>query len=272
MGYYDTEKDEGASKVEAVIPKIVPQPNWKSFTGFSYLFDNPGSPIITHEDHKHISMISIGNLSAPGLELYEALDTAAKEMDPEILASNFNLFLLPSSTYHVTVWDGLNINNIENLSSSPIYNQFIDYFKDAFKSSAENWPPLSAKLDFGNRFENIGTIRFKFNALQSRGDTVLVADLIPADQESNEQLYEIIEKRKELDKRFEGYGKRLNADLRPHVAIGYFADKALARKAKSQRMDEWRRLFLRETSDCIIEFNGISLYAFTDMVTYFKTS
>lgn len=272
MEKYDTEKDKGSSKVEAIWPKIAPKPNWKWFPGFSYLFDNPGSSLKAHKDIKQISMISIDKLSAPELKLYKALDTAMKKIDPEEVARDFELFLLPSSTYHVTVWDGLNISNIEGPASSPIYKKFNSYFKDAFKSSVEIWPPLSEELEFGNHFDNMGTIRFKFDALKSRGDTVLIADLEPADPASDKQLSEIIKQRDKLDKRFKDYGKPLNVELRPHVAIGYFANKRLAVNVRYQKMDEWRETFLHETSDCIIEFSSISLYAFTDMLTYFKIS
>ena len=58
MKKYDTEKDSGAVKVVADVPKVIPKPIWQAFSGFSYLFDNPGILCI-EAGHKPFDQLSV---------------------------------------------------------------------------------------------------------------------------------------------------------------------------------------------------------------------
>jgi hypothetical protein len=92
----------------------------------------------------------------------------------------------------------------------------------------------------------------------------------PDDSESCRVLNEIHMRRENLDKDFANYGKPENQMLRPHVAIGYFSDSNLGYSALYRYMDIWMAEFDKMVKGSMIEFRDISLYAFTDMVTYFK--
>jgi hypothetical protein len=267
MDMYDTQKDQGSRKVKPKTPDYVPEPIWLPFPGFSYIFDNPGSSL---EPEGHIQRLNIADLDVPELALYKAIFTAVKQIDPDDVAKKYNFFTLPPQTYHVTVWDGLNLGNLDDVKPV-VRSQFNAYFENAITSAMKTWPPLAEIIEFENYFSDMGTVELEFSKLISRGRTVLVADLSPADEVSMQRLTEIQQLREKLDEEFEHRcEKHRNTQLRPHVAIGYFSDEALASKAVFQNMDRWMQVFRKAALGKTIKFSSVGLYAFTDMLTYFK--
>ncbi len=265
---YDTGSDPGKIKVLPDPPVYVPQPLWQPFPGFSFLFDNPGASLQRHERHE---LLHVGEDCIKNIDLYEKITEAVKRIDPAALAQRFLFFALPSNTYHVTVWDGVNKGNVERLDPDS-RRQFDHCFAQGIDGVIRNWPPFDECSDYPGVFDSIGSIRFRYKGLRSRGSTVLVVDL-EADQDDDEScrvLEEIIERRQHLDEMFANYGKPENYMLRPHVAIGYFSDSHLGGKALYQHMDTWMSVFDQVVKGSVIEFGNISLYAFLNMITYFK--
>jgi hypothetical protein len=199
------------------------------------------------------------------------IDDAVNSIDSETLAQRFLFFVLPSSTYHVTVWDGVNKGNMERLGPDG-KRQFEEYFANGIEGVVRSWPPFSECSGYTGAFDGIERIRLRYRGLRARGSTVLVVELEvdPDDQQGLEVLKEIQLRRQRLDETFANFGKPENYLLRPHVAIGYFADSNLGTGALFQYMDAWMAEFDRILRGSTIEFSDISLYAFMDMVTYFR--
>ena len=263
---YDTGRDYGSDKVMPKPPTVIPVPEWKPFTGFSFLFDNPGDGLIKDGYLLKLS----GDLNNSALRLYRSIADAVEIIDKDkILAKQYEFFTLPPSTYHVTVWDGVNIATLKSLNKE-CQDQYDLFFQNLLASQEISWPPLLQESRFHLRYADASPIRFKYKDLRSRGTTVVVVELEPADSASKAALEQIVQIRNELDELFAEYGKPKNYDYRPHVAVGYFSDDDNGNRALYRHMDQWIEAFDEILHDEIIEFNSVSLYGFTDMITYFK--
>ncbi len=266
---YDTASDLGMAKVLPEPPAYVPCPRWQEFPGFSFIFENPLS---TLERHDNYELLRIGEDQLKEIDLYRRVDEALNSIDPVMLTQRFLFFSLPSSTYHVTVWDGVNKGNMDRLEPDS-KRQFEEYFANGIEGAAGHWPPFNEYADYSHVFDGLDRIRLRYRGLRARGSTVLVVELEadPDDQTSINVLKEIQYRRKRLDEMFAAYGKPENYTLRPHVAIGYFADSNLGSSALFQYMDTWMAEFDRILKGASVEFSDIGLYAFMDMVTYFRS-
>ena len=267
---YDTSKDEGAAKVRPRPPVYVPEPIWQPFPGFSFLFDNPGKSLSVNNGYVKIE-VDYGALNQRDLDLYTNIAKAVEIIDPTALAQLFQFFALPSSTYHVTVWDGVNKGNMKWLGDES-KKVFEECFAAGVASVLRAWPPFKGAREYASWFRGTDPIRLYYNGLRARGTTVLVVELTPdpMDKASVQALADIRKRRAELDSYFTNYGKPENHSLIPHVAVGYFANSDLGRSAMFQQMDTWMAAFDEKLRGCYIEFQTIDLYAFVDMVTYFK--
>ncbi|MEM7222410.1 MAG: hypothetical protein AAF495_05490 [Pseudomonadota bacterium] len=263
---YDTGTDAGSSKVRPNPPAYVPEPNWQPFPGFSFLFDNPTGALSIKNGY---GKIDVDVASSPALELYAAISRAVENIEPATLAQRFQFFALPSSTYHVTVWDGVNKGNLDSLHKEA-REEFESCYSEGTKSLLPSWPPFGQSLDYRKWFEGIGDIRFEYSSLLSRDNTVLVVELKPADTFSVGVLDSIRVRRAELDAYFAKLGKPENYEYRAHVAVGYFANEESGKAGTLQYMDRWIKEFHEQVRGTKIEFTTIDLYAFTDMVTYVK--
>ena len=68
-------------------------PQWAPFRGFSLLFENPSDRA-----------------------LYDALQAGISRLSNSSLVANHFLRLLPPESFHVTVWDGINDGNLQNVA------------------------------------------------------------------------------------------------------------------------------------------------------------
>lgn len=265
---YDTGSDVGNMKVVPDPPTYVPRARWLPFPGFSFIFNNPGRCLKTIDNYQLLH-IPANHLSH--IDLYSRISAAVTSINPDALAQHFQFFALPASTYHVTVWDGINKGNAGSLNPDS-QRRFAKYFERDIADITRTWPPLGTMPDYTKRFHKVAPIRFRYLGLRARASTVLLAELEtdPADADSCRALEDIHTRRDLLDEEFASYGKPANYPLRPHVAIGYFADSALGDRALSRHMDTWMTIFDEHVRGSTIEFRDIGLYAFTDMVTYFK--
>lgn len=252
-------------KIEAL------EPRWAPFKGFSLLFDNPGSSLLQTSElvPEGLSMLKSPTDTDEELQLYKGFTRALKQIGGDILTCTYSFCPLPPHSYHVTVWDGLNDDNVRDVD---------DEYRAALEDFLKNLPHSmlkdkvftseicnSALLEATNR-----PIRFEFDQLGIRGHQALVARLKPVDDDSEDELNRIVEARKRLCQSFKQRFKvRIGMDYSPHVSLGYFADVQYSRLATSQK-DAWTRQFKMEVEESTITFRSIGLYGFTDMVTFFK--
>jgi hypothetical protein len=263
---YDTSKDAGSAKVLPNPPKYAPEPLWQPFPGFSFLFKNPGKSLRAFD---RVEQLHIDGNTIKSIPLYSKISAAVDRIDPVALAQRFLFFTLPVSTYHVTVWDGINKGNQDRLNPDSA-EKFRKYFAQEIGSAIQAWPPFADICDYRDWFGGLGTIRLRYKGLRARGSTVLVVELGPDDQESDQVLAQIEARRTDLDKAFAICGKPENHSLRPHVAVGYFSNAPLGDSAMFQHMDAWMGVFDQLVRGSVIEFQQIELYAFVDMITYLK--
>src|SRR5262245_8924177 len=82
---------------------------WAPYPGFSVLFDNPSGFV---RDGEHIIRVDRSTDSSAGLDLYSQLNSSLPSAMRDLLLRTYLLFFLPASSYHVTVWDGVNVGNV----------------------------------------------------------------------------------------------------------------------------------------------------------------
>ena len=239
-------------------------PLWAPYNGFSLLFDNPDggfSPL--QQNNQLMKLESLSSHSTLGL--YQAFVDALDRIDTYLLTNTYLFCPLPPSTYHVTVWDGLNVGNLADLNPSEkeTWTDFVKRLPNTFHENSEftDWESVSSltqNLDWN--------ITFQFGSLHkwSSGMGVL---LKPADQKSVEILKEIATRREDLYEN--SPGKIAHFEYAPHVTLGYFTNKESAQLTTSL-ISDWEKIFEEATKDLTITYHNISLYGFTDMITFFK--
>ena len=108
-------------------------PRWASFRGFSLLFDNPGPGLSTLA--RGLDKIDCDIDAHRGVGLYRGLATALAEIGHDLLLNAYLLCPLPTCSYHVTVWDGINDGNVDSHGPLTIY-----LYDDRF------WPKVATRL------------------------------------------------------------------------------------------------------------------------------
>jgi len=243
------------------------EPLWAPFRGFSLLFDNPGesiSPMV-----KGLGRVDCSVDTNPSLQLYKELADSLDKIGRDLLTNTYSFCPLPSHSYHVTVWDGLNDGNAKDVfhQCHPDAENFLaglprSLLTDQTFTGESDDSPLLGREDWA--------IKFRFDRLFKWGNQVLVAHLVPADQDSERELEAVIQDRQSLTARFrERFGIETITNYSPHISLGYFANARYAESATPQ-IDRWTDSVTEETGDLTIAFTSISLYGFTDMVTFFK--
>lgn len=240
-------------------------PLWAPFNGFSLLFDNPDnglSPL--QQNSKCLKFDSV--LSHPTLELYQAFVDALNSIDIDLLTNTYLFCPLPPSTYHVTVWDGLNVGNIADINPSEqqTWGDFVRNLPNTFHENSEftrwtNASSLTQNLDWN--------ITFRLDTLHNWGSGMGIL-LKPADLESEKLLKEIENRREDLYNNFPM--KIAHHEYVPHVTLGYFANRESA-QLTTPLISDWAKIFEEAVRDLTITYHSISLYGFTDMITFFKT-
>lgn len=240
-------------------------PTWARFVGYSLLFDNPGDSV---RDLGRFEQVHCEVEAEPELGLYRQLSLAFSEIaKPE--SSDLGLCPLPPSSYHVTVFDGGNQANVDG--AHPDYRSslaaLIEGLPDSWDVEYELVRPLaqsslatSTSLDF----------RFCYSHLKCPGNAVLVAALKPADDASRDKLEQFVSQRAMLSDSYrEAYGIGAGMRYSPHVSIAYLANLEGGEKAAT-KIEEWDRLLRERTEGLTLRFNSVSVYAFTDMATFFR--
>ncbi|RLC61895.1 MAG: hypothetical protein DRI79_06165 [Chloroflexi bacterium] len=243
------------------------EPRWAPFRGFSLLFDNPGDSVSSMG--RDWLKVDCSVDESEDLQLYKGFAEFLNEIGRYRLTNTYLFCPLPPYSYHVTVWDGLNDGNVQDVSADCHLR---------LKNFLKNLPgSLLTDKEFTNEVRHSPlitstnrSIRFKFKRLAKWGNEVLVASLMPADQDSERELKRIVEDRKALSAWFrERFGVTMRSSYSPHVTLGYFANEEYAASATPE-IDRWTESVKKRVDQLTITFSGISLYGFTDMVTFFK--
>ena len=224
------------------------QPIFREFRGFSLLFDE------ANEDR-----------------LYLGLDEALQKIGPLAMTHSFLFCPLPFSSYHVTVWDGVNDDNLADIK--PEYQEY-------FRTYLRQLPtPQELKEPFAHLINNSAlladsnwSISFTFKKLSIWGGQVLVARLQAADDASRMRLAVLEKHRKALYDAFEDLlGIEMYRSYSPHVSLGYFANRIGGTAAK-EHLEKWDEVFAERIGDISTQFDCISLYGFDDMTNFFGIS
>ncbi|CAG7618865.1 hypothetical protein PAESOLCIP111_02156 [Paenibacillus solanacearum] len=247
-------------KVQTVQPVA-----WAPFYGFSLLFDHPGDsydPLGGSADFETIHCRS----EEPKLSFYRALWERTQETVQ--LERKFSFCPLPLHSYHVTVWDGLNDFNVGKLregdrdaAAAFVRGLPATMLTDRSILYGEDGAPLAIET---------APVEFKFDMLEKWNSSV-VARIKPANDESAYALQRIEDQRSRLTRvYFERFGIVTSTDdYRPHVSIGYFANKELGALAEAA-VEELHDRLKPAMESLTITFGGISLYGMTDMETFIR--
>jgi hypothetical protein len=224
--------------MEITNPKVKSMiPEWAPFKGFSLLFDNP------NESALYDTICDISDILTPALK-------------------GFSFCPLPRSSYHITVWDGINDGNLSQISSENQYR-----FKQLLENKSNS---ILDGLEL-QQVTDMEPITFEVEKFTIWSNFVLVAKLKPATL-NDERVYEsFVEKRMALINRFKvkfGFNST-RPFYEPHISIGYFANITLAGIC-SVRDEQINELFLHQLVGKTIQFKTCSLYGFYEMAHFNK--
>lgn len=242
--------------------------SWQRFLGFSLLFDNPGEEVVSTK------LISDNNTDE-NLNFYKAVRQAYHNLDPS-LDESLLVCPVPYHSYHVTVLDGINDENIESIKNTELKSATTEFLNNLPKSLLDDQPlnkileasPLITDKNWG--------IEFKFRRISTYSKRqALVVDLEPANSHAAQRYEKLIEERKKLyDDLKDFFQVNLNdiyEDFRPHISLGYFANQKGWLNAPDS-FDDWNASFRKVMDGLTITYNSISLYGFENMVKFYNKS
>lgn len=249
-------------------------PTWKKFFGFSLLFDQLGDQNYQKEQGRITRLAN--RKDSPHLGFYLLVHQILAELVPQLPSNDYLFCPLSFSSFHVTVWDGVNDGNLDGLKTS-----YQEYFREMFgafpNSLAEEVEAMITLLATGlTQKENWG-IKMKFKAIKNFKNNALVILLEPADDQSEAALHEIRTLRRILNRQFQqevGESWAYVDQYLPHLSLGYFANTAYGEKSRAY-LEYWETTFQQAFQRAPIEqrtitFETINLYGFTDMINFFK--
>jgi hypothetical protein len=248
-------------------PKVLLALNWVPWPGITILFNNPGESYL-RQPETGLEQIACDPWVDPALSLYRALGDALAEAGIDSPGNAFAFCPLPSPSYHVTAWDGVNHENLSQLVE-PERQKFGEFLL-GLPGTARRTPPELIPPDAFRGIDGADPVRFRFAGLSIWGDSVLVARLAPADEKSAAILEQIKKRREQLDEQFAPLGRpKPQPEYHPHVSLGYFSHSRGAHAAAAELL-QWESVFRRRTAGCSLTFQTISAYGFTSMINFFK--
>ena len=240
---------------------------WAHWPGCSVLFDNPGTSLLDIGDG--LARMNSRTGEDPAIAFYTTLEQMLATLDLPKMAEEFGFCPLPSYSYHVTAWDGINPGNIGTVSAN--HRLALQEFIAGMPGALHRQPPA---LDFlassALLTQDFGSLNFRFLELVNWSDTAILARVDAADAASAERLKAITANRQALYARMsEILGTPAGSGYYPHVTLGYFANReqgALSRPF----LAEWNARFAQRMVGLTLTFASMSLYGFTDMITFCK--
>lgn len=255
------ERHGGNPKIES--PGYVAK--WARFRGFSLLFDNPD---IEFSKNKRYQPLDSNVDMIDSLEFYRALRDALDELDINWLVNSASFCPLPSNTYHVTVWDGLNDGNAGDIDAEQ-RNDLLDFFDrlpDRLNQDEQFTRPVYDSTLLTMKDLNI---TFKFGKLANWGNIALLCVLDIVD-EDRDVFARIADQRKILANLYrERFGIALYNEWVPHITLGYLYDPQAGSNTLAH-IENWSGHFKGKTDGLTITYQQIGLYGFTDMATFIK--
>ncbi len=247
-------------------PKIAGlEPTWRRYAGVSLLFDNPGRARRARNGVRALSAPRPGD--AP---LFEALAGSSALLGEGGLRDGYGLCRLPPATYHVTVCDG--VNEIQAVGLRSGRAKAVRALLGDLPGSLTDLPEPLDFLGGTEQIDAVGGLRVALRAAELvRWGSVLAVRLVPASPEDESALSAVGEAR---DAYAAGIEARLGLrvqEWRPHVSLAYFADRD-GSDAAAVEMPRWSEAVLEPARDATVCFSSVSLYGFTDMVTFFKAA
>lgn len=240
-------------------------PEWAPFRGFSILFDNPGDSLRRAERYDLIAN-DVDHDAALGF--YRTLRDALVSLDVRLLTHTYLFCPLPPASYHVTVWDGLNDGNAEEIA--PAHREGVAQLLADLPAALRAPHPLiraaresalAARRDWG--------LSFQFSHLSLVQQSVLVAELKPAAPGDAARMQELLQARADLSAQTQAaYGYSPYHRYWPHVSLGYFANREHGQLAMPC-VAGWTAAFAQRLDDKRLSFEHASVYGFTDMATFF---
>ena len=246
--------------------KLTEQLGWADFRGFSLLFDNPGNSLMPAAGN--LQKIHCPFSTDESLQLYKSLDEALEALNPFFLKGEYLFCALPTPSFHVTAWDGLNDLNKSGLTPGKhiCFQTFLDRLPDDLAIENE-WirPAFHSSL-----CKETHRLTFVFDGIRLWKNQTLVAVLKPADAASKIAFAAIASRRSLLNAHYQALGPEMREAFVPHVSLGYFANESEAKRALPL-LAQWQTVFRECASGKMITFDSISGYGFTDMATFFKS-
>lgn len=242
------------------------EPQGTSLHGCSLLFDNLGQCFSNEGDFLYMGD---GADTDSTLPLYRVLhDTVA----PRENNNPLNLYMLPpkpAAYYHVTVWGGINDQNVAGVVES---HRFLlqDWLARLPASLQEHHlhtstirkTPLVQRIDWN--------IQFRFERIVNWHNTCLAALLKPCNAGDERILSEIIRERAALSGEFDAiFGIKPPDTFVPHITLRRFVNGEAAQQI-APSITALSEAVHQRAGDMTLTFNSISLYGFTHVTRVFK--
>ena len=236
------------------------EPTWRTWRGVSVLLDNPGLP-----PGRRLEDATAAGV--PEQRLYDDLSVLVDAARPAALRMDYGFCPLPRSTYHVTVCDGPNEEELTR-ADAPDAAEVAALLASLPDSLAQ----VPAALAFAGPGALLRTVEDNPVTVAAREvviwGSVLAVRLIAADESSAVALEQITAARKAVADAFnDALGIAANP-WRPHVSLGYFANRDGADRAR-ENLAEWNRR-LAASEPAPITYRSAALYGFADMVSFFR--
>ncbi|WP_379215009.1 hypothetical protein [Paenibacillus sp. GCM10012303] len=241
-------------------------PVWAPFKGFSLLFDNPGDNYSKVNGYPELEKIDCRS-GSPELAFYQTLWDVSREAGE--LACSYLFCALPLHSYHVTVWDGLNDFNVRRLPDRARLEA--EQWLRSLPASFDSRHPLLTVPDGEPIGIRIEPIEFEYDCLEKWNNSSIVARLKPTDSHAEVVLSGIEKARERLNGVFEqrfGFPTAV-PQYRPHVSIGYLANKQLGEKAE-EAVQRLHAQLAPAISGRRLRFATIGMYGMSDMETFFR--
>lgn len=245
-------------------PKLATlDPAWRRYRGLSVLFDNPGSrpgPGITA-----LEDVPVGD--GQRQTLYDVLAGVVGDADPERMRDGYGFCPLPRYSYHVTVCDGPNEHAIAGATSpdGAVAAALIAELPDSLDRATAQLRWLCRSPLLGAVAANAVTLAVSDVVIWGH---VLAARLVPVDTQAQGALDRIAQARAALVDQLESRLGLQTQAWRPHVSLGYFANRRSA-KAATATLPQWRRALAAQRTPPI-RFASAAVYGFTDMASFYR--
>lgn len=254
--------------IQITNPKVAGfRPHWAAFSGFSLLFDHPAPSLSPWR--AGLPLLDCRPTAEPAWAFYRHLAAFMQQLDLDRLTEEFLFCPLPPSTYHVTVWDGLNVGNA---AAVPVAEQAaLHEFLAALPESLPGETHFTAAAAQSTLSTSAWAIDLHFADLMLWGRQSLVVLLAPADAAAEAELARLVEARATLNATYRQQFNVAPADAYyPHVTLAYFANARLAAQAEAL-VPTWKQALQAHLGQTRLRFESLSLYGFSDMITFFKS-